>query len=508
VKPLHDFKNDQTQLSSSRQQLKYQLIDLYNEIVKKVNEMNAQFTTIQKEPMSGQNISAYIALEKLRTKELDQALMLEGLSSFNDIHPHVLFSLKKMINNIHYPNTNETFDNMDPEDAKSIKERRSRGLFGVRSDGNSPTVMVTLDCSMLDNPAVFMDLLRSGMGIARINCAHDHPIVWNQMVEQVRFAEKIIIQEDPSYTFPCKIYMDLAGPKIRIGRFRPEYNTLKVMKGDILRINVDPTFLGHPKTEFEPVAISITSPKALKNVTIGDRAYLDDGKVFGEVCTREENYIEIKIIDTQTEIVKLKEGKGVNLPDSLVYLNVPSLTEDDVRILPILCELADIIGLSFVHHPRDLIKLRDHLKLLTDKKIGVVAKIETKASVFHLTKIMMEGLNFASFGVMIARGDLAVEIGYTELTHVQESILRLCQASHIPVIWATGVLDRLAKKGIPTRTELTDAYMGLRADCIMLNKGPFISEAVKMIQNIAASVNTDLYNRFAKNKLAIIQYGY
>jgi pyruvate kinase len=109
---------------------------------------------------------------------------------------------------------------------------------------------------------------------------------------------------------------------------------------------------------------------------------------------------------------------------------------------------------------------------------------------------------------MIARGDLAVEIGYTELTHVQENILRLCQASHIPVIWATGVLDRLAKKGIPTRTELTDAYMGLRADCIMLNKGPFISEAVKMIQNIAASVNTDLYSRFAKNELAIIQYGY
>jgi pyruvate kinase len=357
VKSLHYFKNDQTQLSSSRVQLKYQLIDLYNEIVKKVNETNAQFTTIQKEPLSGHNISAYIALEKLRTKELDQALMLEGLSSFNDIHPHVLFSLKKMINNIHYPITNDTFYNMDPEDAKSIKERRCLSLFGVRLDGSSPTIMVTLDCSMLENPAVFMDLLRSGMGIARINCAHDYPNVWNQMIEEVRAAEKMLIQEDPFYTFPCKIYMDLAGPKIRIGRFRPEYNTLKVMKGDILRINVDPSFLGHPKTEFEPTAISITSPKALKNVAIGDRAYLDDGKVFGEVCTREENYIEIKIIDTQTEIVKLKEGKGVNLPDSLVYLNVPSLAEDDVRILPILCELADIIGLSFVHHPRDLIKL-------------------------------------------------------------------------------------------------------------------------------------------------------
>ncbi len=505
---MQNVNFEQTQTISSRVQLRYQLIELYNEIVKKVNESDPQNINYQEVPISSQNISAYIALEKLRTKEMDQAVMREGLSSFNDIHPHVLFSLRKMINNIHYPITSGTFNYLDTEEARRIKESRNRSLLGSRSNGNSPTIMVTLDCSMLDNPTIFSDLIRAGMRIARINCAHDHPLVWNQMVEQVRVAEKFYMQENPSKTSLCKIYMDLAGPKIRIGRFSSEYNTLKVRKGDILRIFVEPTFLGHQKTEFEPAAISITTPKALRNVAIGDRAYLDDGKVFGEVCRKEENYIEIKIIDTQTEIVKLKEGKGVNLPDSLVYLNVPSLTSDDVRILPILCELADIIGVSFVHHPMDLVKLRDYLKVLTDKKIGVVAKIETKASVFHLTKIMLEGLNFDSFGVMIARGDLAVEIGYEELTHVQESILRLCQAGHIPVIWATGVLDRLAKKGIPTRTELTDAYMGLRSDCIMLNKGPFITDAVKMIQNIADSVITDLYKRVDKCNFPIIQYGY
>ena len=88
------------------------------------------------------------------------------------------------------------------------------------------------------------------------------------------------------------------------------------------------------------------------------------------------------------------------------------------------------------------------------------------------------------FGVMIARGDLAVEIGYQRLAEMQEEILWLCQAAHVPVIWATQVLENLVKKRIPSRAEITDAAMAERAECVMLNKGAYIAEAVTILDNV------------------------
>ena len=87
-------------------------------------------------------------------------------------------------------------------------------------------------------------------------------------------------------------------------------------------------------------------------------------------------------------------------------------------------------------------------------------------------------------GVMIARGDLAVESGFERLAEVQEEILWLCEAAHVPVIWATQVLETLAKTGMPTRAEVTDAAMAERAECVMLNKGPYITEAVQVLDDI------------------------
>ncbi|MEE9253663.1 MAG: pyruvate kinase, partial [Pseudomonadales bacterium] len=89
-----------------------------------------------------------------------------------------------------------------------------------------------------------------------------------------------------------------------------------------------------------------------------------------------------------------------------------------------------------------------------------------------------------SVGVMVARGDLAVEIGYARLAEVQEQILWMCEAAHVPVIWATQVLKDLAKKGIPSRAEVTDAAMSGRAECVMLNKGPFIVNAVEFLSGV------------------------
>ena len=115
----------------------------------------------------------------------------------------------------------------------------------------------------------------------------------------------------------------------------------------------------------------------------------------------------------------------------------------------------------------------------------MILKIETRRAFEHLPGMLLAALgNERPAGVMIARGDLAVECGYERLAEVQEEILWLCQAAHVPVIWATQVLDSLAKTGRPSRAEITDAAMGVRTECVMLNKGPRIIEAISVLDDI------------------------
>ena len=114
----------------------------------------------------------------------------------------------------------------------------------------------------------------------------------------------------------------------------------------------------------------------------------------------------------------------------------------------------------------------------------VIAKIETRVAVENLADIVIEAAGRQPLGVMIARGDLAVEIGYQRLAEVQEEMLWLCESSHIPVIWATQVLERLVTKGTPSRSEMTDAAMSERAECVMLNKGPYVVEGVTVLDDV------------------------
>ena len=139
------------------------------------------------------------------------------------------------------------------------------------------------------------------------------------------------------------------------------------------------------------------------------------------------------------------------------------------------------VALSFVHSPKDIQDLYRALEKIDHADFGIIAKIETRNAIHNLSKILMSGLDLPKFGGTIARGDLAVEIGFENLSLVQEDILCLCEAAHIPVILATQVLETLAKSGVPTRAEITDAAMGYRAQCVMLNKGKHVLEAVKIL---------------------------
>jgi pyruvate kinase len=128
--------------------------------------------------------------------------------------------------------------------------------------------------------------------------------------------------------------------------------------------------------------------------------------------------------------------------------------------------------------------LHKHLDRLGGSNLGVILKIETRQAVKRLPSLLLSAMASNPIGVMIARGDLAVELGFDNLAEVQDEILLACEAAHVPVVWATQVLENLAKSGMPSRAEISDAAMGVRAECVMLNKGEFIGKAVTMLESI------------------------
>jgi len=450
---------------------------------------------------SKQNLCSFLAIQKFSMPTLHEQLVEEGFSSIKMMSPHVLYSLNKMISHL-YPSMQQSENYIDRENAIYVKNQRNQALLGKSEEGPA-SIMVTLDKSMLEKPAIFKELLQSGMTIARINLAHDYSD-WKSLVEGIRTAEKALVLDKQNRK--CKIYMDLPGSKIRVGDFKNKV-TLKVKEDDILRIYKSDHYLGEAENKEGPASIGLTIPEALKNVRPDDRVFFDDGNICAVVIEVNDSYLEVRIMLTRKKKAYIKPQQGVNFPDSLVHLNVPAIREKDLNILSEVMPYVDLIGISFIHQPNDIRILKRYLDQYTDKEIGIIAKIETKQALLSLSKIILEGLNLDLFGVMIARGDLAIEIGYEQLAKAQEGILQICQAAHVPVIWATSVLHQLNKKGIPSRAELTDAFMGLRADCIMMNKGPYVSSTIKFLQNFN-QINKDSLLAYRSSVLSFAQYGF
>ena len=144
--------------------------------------------------------------------------------------------------------------------------------------------------------------------------------------------------------------------------------------------------------------------------------------------------------------------KGINLPDT--RLDLPALTQKDLEDLEVVARYADIVGMSFAQSAADVLALRARLVELGSPHVGMMLKIETQRGFEHLPEMLLASMTSPSAGVMIARGDLAVECGYERMAEVQEEILWACEAAHMPVVWATQVLETLAKTGLPSRAEI------------------------------------------------------
>jgi pyruvate kinase len=267
---------------------------------------------------------------------------------------------------------------------------------------------------------------------------------------------------------------------------------LNLERGKVLRLTRDagdagqagnsPKAAGRRAGHVSPPSVACTLPGVFAQVCVGERIWFDDGRIGGVIRHTGRDWLELEITHAREGGEKLAGDKGINLPDS--QLSLPALTEKDVEDLASVARLADLVGLSFVHDAKDVDALRAHLRELGAPDLGIVLKIETRRGFENLPELLFSAMAGKAAGVMIARGDLAVECGYERLAEVQEEILWAAEAAHMPVIWATQVLETLAKTGLPSRAEITDAAMGERAECVMLNKGPHITDAMRTLDDI------------------------
>ncbi len=216
--------------------------------------------------------------------------------------------------------------------------------------------------------------------------------------------------------------------------------------------------------------------------------WFDDGKVGGLVEAVGSEGINVRITYARKGKRKLRPDRGINFPDSAI--EVSGFTDDDRRDLAFVVPHADTVGLSFAQSVDDVRAVHQRLAELGAPRIGLVLKIETRRGFEALPRLLLEPAGEHAVGVMIARGDLALEVGYERLAEVQEEILWICEAAHIPVIWATQVLESLSRHGMPTRAEVTDAAMSERAECVMLNKGTHVTEAVRILDRILKRMET------------------
>ena len=555
---------------------------------------------------SAQNLVHYWAIRQFDLRQLQTDLAVFGLSSLGRSESHVQATLSAVHSAIativegrwQAPPPSAVPIEQGPE----ILRRHTVELLGPHPPHRATRIMVTLPPEAASDADLVRGLVRRGMNIARINCAHDDARAWRAMAHHVRDAAA-------SAGKTCLVAMDLVGPKLRTGplqpgprvmKLRPQRNALGQVvaparawltsteepmdppepsmavitvarrwltnrdAGDVLglqdsrgsrrRLALEPvgesasggfimtarktTYLeagtvlraedGGESTEVGPLPeteqslllhagdvlqltrdcspapvdggqtiprIGCTLPEAFDHAQLNDAVHFDDGKIGGRVVSVDRDVLTVRIDQPEQGQARLKAGKGINMPDT--DLPISAITDRDVADLATVVELADLVDMSFVRTPDDVERLLDELDRLGGDNLGIVLKIETRRAFENLPQLLLTAMRRPRVGVMIARGDLAVECGYERMAELQEEILWLCEAAHLPVIWATQVLEQLAKTGLPSRAEISDAAMSERAECVMLNKGPYLNDAVTVLDNIMRRMAEHYYKKNA-----------
>ncbi|XP_075647587.1 plastidial pyruvate kinase 4, chloroplastic isoform X2 [Castanea sativa] len=546
--------------------------------------------------VSATNLVHYLALKCLDLEQLNEDLSSVGLLNLETVNSHILASLTAAIRLLETLKLNSlnTKENIGPRidtqnridqlknekfTIHTLKKAFSDGelLLGPLQHDKTTHIMVTVGQEALGSETLITDLIKMGASIIRINCAHGNPSDWSEIIRRVKRSSQLLEK-------PCRILMDLAGPKLRTGKLKPGECVMKISPkknatGNVYfpaqvwlchkgagpppahftpdavlfiddqeffsKINVGDTVRFHDirgrkrmlkicrrldvfsgtgyvaecsrtayvesgtelyvkrkKLKFpigkvvdvpsiEPFIrlrvgdlliisrdclceqdelpgptssapiIACSSGLLFDSVKPGDPIAFDDGKIWGVVQGTSISEIIVSITHAGPKGTKLGSEKSINIPESNIWFE--GLTSKDLMDLDFVSANADMVGVSFVRDVRDIVVLCQEFEKRKVQNLGVVLKIETKSAFEKLPLLLLEAMKSSNpLGVMIARGDLAVECGWEKLADVQDEILSVCNAAHIPVIWATQVLESLVKSGVPTRAELTDVASGRR----------------------------------------------
>lgn len=550
-----------------------------------------------------ENLVDYASLRRHDLRDLQDRLLDVGVSPLVGCEDDVEAALRAARAAL------AALEGQDPSrfaDRKTTAQARSAGdaalaahakaLLGAPRPGRSGRVMVTLPASAADDPGLVVSLAERGMGLARINCAHDDPTRWEAMIAGVRAAERAVGRRIP-------ISMDLAGPKVRTGpvalgapvgrarvtrepgggvveparlwitrdgidpappptrgrpplcvrvdprwlagrrpgdvievpdarRLRRRFTVvsvddggvlaegdrnawvrdgtlidcdfertrvrgipavpqrIRVHSGDRILLTVDMEPVDPPRSGAE-IRLGCALPAVVEALAVGDRVLFDDGVISAEVVeTATPGATDAPW--ARLEVVRCREGgrwlgseKGINVPG--LEMDTPALTEEDRQSLDFASRHADLVALSFVRTRRDVADAVEALESAASesgRELGLLLKIETRQAYRALPDLLLEAMRHERIGVMIARGDLAVEMGFESLSEIPRNITLMCQAARVPVVLATQVLESLAKTGIPSRAEISDAGSAQRSECVMLNKGPYVAEAIETLDVI------------------------
>jgi pyruvate kinase len=427
------------------------------------------------------NLAAYLAFRQRDLRPVQSALAALGVSSLGRSEAHVVATLDAVIATLAAISGGRRRALLPRPSMNSFTsgvralDSRADGLLG-RSRGRPVRIMVTLPASASTDRTWVRKLIEAGTDCVRINCAHDTPETWARMIRNVRTAARAAGRT-------CSVVMDLCGPRARIESVLPDGDGVRVKRLDrILLTRRRPD----RKSAFRFQAQCLIR-EIFEVLKPGAHMWINEGRIGAVVEKNTKAGLVLRVTDAREKGEKLRAEMALNFPDA--DLHISPLTERDLENLDFVVQHADIVGYSFVQTAEDISLLLSELdvrraRFKRQDKLGLIAKIETAKAVRNLPEMIVRAAARGPFGVMIARGDLAIEVGYLRIAELQEEILWLCEAAHVPVIWATQVLESLAKKGMPTRAELTDAAMSERAECVMLNKGPFIIEAVGVLDEL------------------------
>lgn len=538
----------------------------------------------------------YLALHCLDVDQLKEDLCSVGLLNLKYANTNVLASITASIQLLENLKTDSSYKRSWPTDMRNyltlqegekkvidlgISAMRKRAsmhataLFGPLQEKKNVHIMVTVGREAITNETLLSDLLKAGANIIRINCAHDDLSVWSEIIRLAKHSSQMLEK-------PCRILMDLAGPKLRTGPLKTGPDVMKIApkraaQGDVIspaqvwlsRTGCSPPHLSldamlfvdgdrffkelevgdvlnfidvrgkrrsltiskkisvfsgcgyvaeslktaylesgtklciqrkkgkvsigevvnipamehfirlrmgdlltitrDPRLSLEEIdgtaygapRITCDSGRLFDSVKTGDPIAFDDGKIWGVVKGTSINEIVVSITQASLKGSKLGAEKSINIPKSDMHFE--GLTSKDLVDLDFIVANADMVGISFIRNVHDMDIVLQELEKRNVQGLGIVMKIETRSAFENLPLLLLQAMQYPKpLGVMIARGDLAVECGWNQMANIQEQILSICSAAHVPVIWATQVLESLTKSGIPTRSEITDVASGMR----------------------------------------------